>query len=225
MKMRSTLAAGAAILAVGAAVVGCGGSSASSTSSGASSGDGSSTRANTNANTSPNTNTTANAVNPNAPDVTPPGDIPDTQVYVAYSPPGGGYSVKIPEGWSRSNSGGATVFTSNLNSIRLEAVPTSKAPTVASAKQSLVPQLSHNVNGFSTPKVSRVSRTAGPAVLITYFAWGKPNPVTGKKPPQAVERYIFFHKGKEVILTLSGEKNADNVDPWRTVTNSLRFTQ
>ena len=104
-------------------------------------------------------------------------------------------------------------------------MPASKAPTVASAKQSLVPQLSHSVDGFSTPKVSTVSRTAGPAVLITYFAWGKPNPVTGKKPPEAVERYIFFHKGKEVILTLSGEKNADNVDPWRTVTNSLRYTQ
>jgi hypothetical protein len=219
MKLRSTLAPGAAILALGAGVFGCGGSSGTSTSSGASSGGGSSTS------TTANTNTTANAVNPNAPDVTPPGDIPDTQVFLAYSPPGGGYSVKVPEGWSRSNSGGATVFTSNLNSIRLEAVPTSKAPTLASAKQSLVPQLSHSVNGFSTPKVSTVSRTAGPAVLITYFAWGTPNPVTGKKPPEAVERYIFFHKGKEVILTLSGEKNADNVDPWRTVTNSLRFTQ
>jgi len=219
MKLRSTLAAGAAILALAAGALGCGGSSGTSTSSGASSGGGSSTS------TTANTNTTANAVNPNAPDATPPGDIPDTQVYVPYSPPGGGYSVKVPEGWSRSSSGGAVVFTDNLNSIRLESVPASKAPTVASAKQSLVPQLSHSVNGFSAPKVSTVSRTAGPAVLITYFAWGKPNPVTGKKPPEAVERYIFFHKGKEVILTLSGEKNADNVDPWRTVTNSLRYTQ
>ena len=213
MKLRSTLAAGAAILALGAGVLGCGSSSSSS------SNGGSSTSANA------NTKTTANAVNPNAPDVTPPGDIPDTQVYVPYSSPGGGYSVKIPEGWSRSSSGGAVVFTDNLNSIRLESVPASKAPTVASAKQSLVPQLSHSVNGFSTPKVSTISRTAGPAVLITYFAWGKPNPVTGKKPPEAVERYLFFHKGKVVILTLSGEKNADNVDPWRIVTNSLRYTQ
>jgi hypothetical protein len=219
MKLRATLAAGAAILALGAGVLGCGSSSGTSTSSGASSSGGSSTS------TTANTKTTANAVNPNAPDFTPPGDIPDTQVYVSYSPPGGGYSVKVPEGWSRSSSGTAVVFTDNLNSIRLESMPVSKAPTVASAKQSLVPQLSHTVNGFSTPKVSTVNRSAGPAVLITYFAWGKPNPVTGKKPPEAVERYLFFHKGKEVILTLSGEKNADNVDPWRTVTDSLRYTQ
>ena len=180
MKLRSTFAAGAAILALSAGALGCGSSSGTSTSSGASSGGGSSTS------TAANTNTTPNAVNPNAPDVTPPGDIPDTQVYVPYSPSGGGYSVKVPEGWSRSSSGGAVVFTDNLNSIRLESVPASKAPTVSTAQKTLVPQLSHGVNGFSTPKVSTVSRSAGPAVLITYFAWGKPNPVTGKKPPEAV---------------------------------------
>ncbi|MDQ2940050.1 MAG: hypothetical protein M3R23_05920 [Actinomycetota bacterium] len=216
MKFRSTLAAGAAILALGAGITACGSSSSSTSTSGNASGSGKA---------STTTNANANAVNPNAPDVTPPGDIPDTQVYLAYSPPGGGYSVKVPEGWSRTSAGGAIVFTSKLNSIQLQSSPASKATTVASAKQSLVPQLSHSVNGFSTPKVSTVSRKAGKAVLITYFAWGKPNPVTGKKPPEAVERYIFFHKGKEVTLTLSGEKNADNVDPWRIVTNSLRYTK
>ncbi len=219
MKFRSTLAAGAAILALGAGVLGCGGSSGSSTSSGASSGGGPSTNANA------NTNTSANAVNPNAPEASPPGDIPDNQVYVAYSPPGGGYSVKVPEGWSRSNSGGAIVFTSNLNSIRLESTPASKAPTVAQAKQTLVPQLSHSVKGFVPGNVSTVSRNAGQAVLITYQGSSKPDPVTGKSAPEAVERYTFFHNGKEVILTLSGAKGADNVDPWRIVTNSVRWTQ
>ncbi|HEY8639999.1 MAG TPA: hypothetical protein VIL53_05785 [Solirubrobacterales bacterium] len=213
MKLRSTLAAGAAILALGAGVLGCGGSSGSSTSSGTSSGGSSSTNAN------------ANAVNPNAPESSPPGDIPDNQVYVPYSPPGGGYSVKVPEGWSRSNSGGAIVFTDNLNSIRLESAPASKAPTVVQAKQTLVPQLSHSVNGFVPGNVSTVSRNAGQAVLITYQASSKPDPVTGKSTPEAVERYIFFHNGKEVILTLSGAKGADNVDPWRIVTNSVRWTQ
>lgn len=218
MNSRSMLAAGAALLAIAAGVAGCGGSSGSTSTSANAGGN------NSPANTGNGTTTSANAVNPNAPDVTPPGDIPDTQVYVAYKPPTGGYSVKVPEGWSRTSAGGAIVFTSNLNSIRLESSSASKAPTVASAKQTLVPLLAHSVDGFSTPKVSTVSRTAGKAVLITYFAWGKPNAVTGKKPPEAVQRYIFFHKGKEVILTLSGEKHADNVDPWRTVTDSLRFS-
>jgi hypothetical protein len=213
MKLRSTLAAGAAILALAAGALGCGSSSSSSSTSTSSS------------NAKANTNTTANAVNPNAPESSPPGDIPDNQVYVAYSPPGGGYSVKVPEGWSRSSSGGAVVFTNNLNSIRLESMPASKAPTVATAQKTLVSQLSHSVKGFVPGKVSTVQRNAGPAVLITYGASSKPDPVTGKSALEAVERYIFFHKGKEIILTLSGAKGADNVDPWRIVTNSLRYTQ
>ncbi len=199
MRLRSILAASIAVLALGAGVTACGGSSGSGSS--------------------------ADAVNPNAPEASPPGDIPDNQVFVAYSPPGGGYSIKVPEGWSRSSSGGATTFTDKLNSIRLESMPAAKAPTVATAQKTLVPQLSQSVKGFVPGKVSTVHRSAGPALLITYGAAGKPDPVTGKSTPEAVERYIFFHKGKEVIVTLSGAKGADNVDPWRIVTNSLHWTQ
>ena len=64
----------------------------------------------------------AGGVDPNAPEVNPPGDIPDDQVFVAYTPPAGGFSVKVPEGWARSEQGGAVVFTDNLNSIRMETV-------------------------------------------------------------------------------------------------------
>jgi hypothetical protein len=48
--------------------------------------------------------------------------------------------------------------------------------------------------------------------------------VTGKPGTDAVERYAFFHKGIEVVLTLSGPKGADNVDPWMLVSDSLRWT-
>jgi hypothetical protein len=47
--------------------------------------------------------------------------------------------------------------------------------------------------------------------------------VTGKAKTDAVERYLFVHKGKRVTLTLSGPKGADNVDPWRLVTDSLSW--
>ena len=53
-------------------------------------------------------------------EVSPAGDIPDNQVYVRYAVPGAGYSVRVPEGWSRISRGGAVVFTDKLNAIRLE---------------------------------------------------------------------------------------------------------
>src|SRR5436190_1803244 len=65
---------------------------------------------------------------------------------------------------------------------------------------------------------------AGMAVHVVYESSSKANAVTGKRSQQTVERYLFFHHGREVVLTLAGPRGADNVDPWRTVSGSLRWT-
>ncbi|HXS43422.1 MAG TPA: hypothetical protein VN751_02255, partial [Solirubrobacteraceae bacterium] len=71
---------------------------------------------------------------PNAPEVNPAGDIPDNQAYVAYTPPGGGFTVKVPEGWSRSDTGSTTTFTDKLNAIRVQSVPAHAPLTVSEAR-------------------------------------------------------------------------------------------
>lgn len=164
------------------------------------------------------------AADPNAPEVNPAGDIPDNQAFVAYTPPGADYSVKVPEGWARSESQGAVTFTDKLNAIRIETAAASAAPSVATVKSQDVPALSASVPGFALKDVTTVTRQAGPGVLVTYQATAAANSVTGKSGVDAVERYVFFHKGKDVILTLSGPKGADNVDPWRIVTDSLAWS-
>jgi hypothetical protein len=164
------------------------------------------------------------AVNPNTAETSPPGDIPDNQAFVAYAPPGGGFSVKVPEGWARTASGGAVTFTDKLNSIRMESAPAKSAPTVAEAKRVEVPQLVQAVKGFKAGGVSSVDRTAGKAIRIQYLADASADTVTGKTGQDAVERYVFFHNGKDVVLTLSGPKGADNVDPWKIITDSLRWS-
>jgi hypothetical protein len=80
------------------------------------------------------------------------------------------------------------------------------------------------VPGFQPGNVSTVTRKAGKVVLITYSGNGPANPVTGKSQQDAFERYLFFGTGKLVIATLSGPKGADNVDPWKKVTDSVRLT-
>jgi len=163
-------------------------------------------------------------VDPNKAEVSPAGDIPDNQAYVAYAPPRGGYSVKVPEGWARKSSGGSTTFTDKLNSITMEAAPAGVPLTTGDARRTELPKLARSVKGFKPGRVSSVVRSAGPAIRITYAAAGRPDPVTGKTRPEAVERYVFFHKGKDVVLTLKGAEGADNVDPWKIVTDSLRYT-
>jgi hypothetical protein len=162
-------------------------------------------------------------VNPNAAEVSPAGDIPDNQVFVAYSPPGAGYQVKVPEGWSRASQGGAITFTDKLNSIQLDSTTASTAPTVADGQAELK-QLANTVPGFKPGDVTTVKRSAGTALLITYTGNGAPDPVTGKVVPNAFERYEFFHNGRLATLTLSGPVGADNVDPWMIVTDSLQWT-
>jgi hypothetical protein len=163
----------------------------------------------------------SSAPNPNAKEVSPPGDIPDNQAFVAYSPPGGGFTVKVPEGWARSSAGGTTTFTDKLNSISMESLPAGAAPTVRDARRTEVPKLEKRVNGFRPGTVTTVTRKGGPAVRITYLAAAPADPVTGKAHTNAVERYVFHKGGKDVVITLSGPKGADNVDPWRIVTDSV----
>jgi ABC-type Fe3+-hydroxamate transport system substrate-binding protein len=153
----------------------------------------------------------ANTPNPNATETSPAGDIPDNQAYVRYPPPGAGYSVKVPEGWARTAGGGAVTFTDKLNSIRMEAPSASGARTAPPGAKSV--------------KVATVKRTAGTATEVSYLATSAPDAVTGRTRTNAVERYTFRHNGKAVVLTLTGPKGADNVDPWRIVTDSLRFTR
>jgi hypothetical protein len=165
----------------------------------------------------------AKQVKPNGPEVSPAGDIPDNQAYVPYSAPGTNVTIKVPEGWSRSSAAGATTFTDKLNSIAIEQGKAAGAVTVAQAKRADVPALARSVKGFRLQSVALLQRTAGPVVRIRYLAVAKKNPVTGKGGTDAVERYLFVKSGKELVLTLSGPKGADNVDPWKIVTNSVAW--
>ncbi|MGH3780540.1 MAG: hypothetical protein ACRDRO_07895, partial [Pseudonocardiaceae bacterium] len=156
------------------------------------------------------------APNPNAPEINSAGDIPDNQVFVPYPSPGGSFLVKVPQGWARSEAGPAVVFTDKFNSVRIDSVPRSQAPDVASARAQEIPQLQSSVPGFRPGQVTMVQRSAGPAVLITYQENSEPNAVTGKSVTEAVERYEFWRGEREVVLTLSAPPGSDNVDPWRT---------
>ncbi|MER6533516.1 hypothetical protein ABT215_06810 [Streptomyces sp900105755] len=156
----------------------------------------------------------------------PPGDIPDNQVYVAYQPTSGsftGFTVKVPEGWARTSQGGTIAFTDKLNTVKITAVSASGAPTTGSVTHTVVPRLRSQVPKFSSPKLSEVNRHAGRVVLLTYQGDSAKDPVTGKVVRDAFERYAFYRAGHEVDLTLSGPVKADNVDPWRIVSDSFTW--
>lgn len=153
----------------------------------------------------------------------PPGDIPDNQAYVPFIPPGGRVSVKVPEGWARSTTGTATVFSDKLNRIEIALSTAKSAPTVSSVTGSDVTKLQSTVSKFTPGEVTAERRTAGSVILVTYQGDSPQDPVTGKVVRDAFERYIYYSNGRRLDLTLSGPTNADNVDPWRIVSDSVRW--
>ncbi|MFE5190097.1 hypothetical protein [Streptomyces sp. NPDC056628] len=201
---------------VAAVTAGCSG-----TSSGSGSGSGSGST------TSPAGSSSGGGQNNAAPtESNPPGDIPDNQAFVAYRPSGGsftGFTVKVPEGWARTDQGSTSVFTDKLNSVKITAVSANSAPTTGSVTNKVIPQLRSQVPKFAAPKVSEVTRHSGRVVLLTYQGYSAKDPVTGKVVRDAFERYAFYRAGHEVDLTLSGPVKADNVDPWRIVSDSFAW--
>jgi hypothetical protein len=153
----------------------------------------------------------------------PPGDIPDNVAFVPYRSRAGGFSITTPEGWSRTTSKNDVIFTDKLNTVQVSWAPAASAPTVKSATADEVPALQQTVRAFSLVSVKNAALPAGPSVLISYQANSEPNRVTGKQYRQDVLRYELFHADTQVDITLLSPVGADNVDPWRIVTESLRW--
>lgn len=167
--------------------------------------------------------TSANKEAPIAPENNPPGDIPDSQVFVPYRPASGLFEVKVPEGWAQSGPDNNVAFTDKLNTVSIHTADGANQPTMDSANSVEVPQLAQTEPAFQLVGVSQVNLPGGPAILVKYQKNSPPNQVTGKKYRMDVLRYEFFKNGVQVNLTLESPVGADNVDPWNTISGSFKW--
>lgn len=164
------------------------------------------------------------AVDPNAKEVNPPGDIPDNQAFVPFTPEGQPFTVSVPEGWARTGTPTSTIFTDKLNSVAIEAQQVSSQPTLDSVQNTEIPEVASTSTGYQAGETTEVTRASGPVIMSTYQAESAPDPVTGKTILDDVQRYVYYQDGTEVVLTLSGPAGADNVDPWKIVTDSFTWS-
>lgn len=154
----------------------------------------------------------------------PPGDIPDNQQYVIYKAAAAKAQVKVPEGWSLTQGASMVAFTDKLNTIELSFRPAKSVPTLATAKSTDAGALARTEAAFRLVGVKEVSLPGGKAVLISYEKNSDKNPVTGKQYRLDALRYEFFARGEQATVTLLSPVGADNVDPWRIVTGSFKWT-
>jgi hypothetical protein len=158
---------------------------------------------------------------PVAAEKNPPGDIPDSQVFISYAGPG--FSMQVPEGWSRQDAVSGARFSDKYNIIEVSIADAPTAPTVASAKAGAASELGANGHAVKISGINEVKLEGGPAVRIDYASNSEPNPVTNKQIRLERVRYLYFSGGKQITLDMAAPLGADNVDQWRLMANSVRF--
>ncbi len=158
-----------------------------------------------------------------APEKNPPGDIPDSQVFVAYHSPLG-FSLKVPEGWARTDRSNGARFADKYNAIDAAVNPaTTGAPTTASVNNHEAVDLVKAGRAVKIVAVKNVKLRSGPAILIVYSSNSEPNPVTNKQLRLENNRYLIYRGGKLASIDLSAPLGADNVDQWKLISNSFQW--
>jgi hypothetical protein len=152
----------------------------------------------------------------------PPGDIPDTQVFIDYTAPGG-FTMKIPEGWARSDHADGASFVDKLDGVVVSVAKADAAPTVETTKADYIPKLESTGRAIRVTAVKQVKLPAGSAIRIIYTSNSEPNAVTNKQVRLENERYLYFKDGKLITLELYAPKGADNVDQWQLMSTSFQW--
>lgn len=164
---------------------------------------------------------TENAV---APEVNPPGDIPDSQAFVSYTNSAGSYQLDVPEGWARTESGSSVSFVNKFDGVKVDVgVTPSAKENAASVRTHEARVLEAQGHAVAVNAVSDVKLPAGNAVVIKYTSNSEPNAVTNKKVRLENETYLFFRNNMEAKLTLWAPQGADNVDQWQRMAKSFRW--
>jgi hypothetical protein len=149
----------------------------------------------------------------------PPGDIPDDQVFVPYTSAAGSYSLKVPEGWARSEKGSDVDFIDKFDGVAVIVDANANPPTI----QDVVARLGKAEKGFKVVSTNQIRLPAGSALFVKYESESEANPVTNKRIRLEDEAYAFYKNGKIAILILWAPAGADNADQWKLISESFRW--
>jgi hypothetical protein len=151
----------------------------------------------------------------------PPGDIPDTTHYVTWSSPDGKVQFNHPEGWAQTSVTDGVRFSDKLNSVTLT-TSTGAPPTVAGTQSRVVPGLAAGGGAVQIMSLGTATLRAGNAVKLIWRVNSAPDPITGRVYRDEVVTYLVGSSNRVVRMDLSGAVGSDNVDPYRTMSDSLR---
>ena len=151
----------------------------------------------------------------------PPGDIPDSQVFIIYSTDS--YALKVPEGWARTVTGSNVSFASKLDGVSVTIMPAASEPSLDWVKSQYLPKLIKAGRAVKITGVKAETLAGGSVIQIDYTSNSEPNPVTNKQIRLENARYLFFKSGTLAALDLYAPAGADNVDQWQLMSRSFAW--
>ena len=154
------------------------------------------------------------ALQPEA-NATAAGDIPDNQVFLVFHNTPARYSMKYPEGWAQQGAGNHITFRDKNNIVRI-VVAAGAAPTLSSVKS--------DVAGLRVTAVQHVTISSAPAFKVVYSTESAPSAVTGRRVTLVVDRYYLSYKGRLAVVDLGTPEGVDNVDAYRLMIESFRWS-
>jgi len=147
------------------------------------------------------------------------GDIPDNQVFLAFSNRAASYSMKYPEGWAQQGSGDRVTFRDKNNIVRI-VVGAGAAPSHASVQA----DVAHLGNAQIQAGAQQMTISGKPAFKVVYSTESAPNAVTGKRVKLVVDRYYLWKGGHRAVVDLGTPEGVDNVDAYRLMIESFRWS-
>jgi hypothetical protein len=143
-------------------------------------------------------------------------------VFLRYTDASHGFSIKYVEGWQVAPQADGVSIRDKDSSETVQIVP-GVTDIGAYISGTDLPALQ------ATPAFSLVSQdtvAVGGQQLshLQYHSLAPPDPVTGKQVPSTVDRYYVPGANGIAIVTLSTPDGVDNVDAFREMITSLRWT-
>jgi hypothetical protein len=154
--------------------------------------------------------------------VTTAGDIPDNAVFLPFHGANPVFSIQYVEGWQVTPQSDGVAIRDKDSSETVAIVSTSTDPSTYTS-QTLLPAL-RAMTGFSF--VKQTTQTVGGQrdLHLVYHMPSPADPVTGKQVPSTVDAYVVAGTAQLAIVTLSTPDGVDNVDAFRRMIESFRWT-
>jgi hypothetical protein len=149
-----------------------------------------------------------------------PSDIPAGQVLVPYTSAAGSYSLKVPQGWTRSEKGSDVDFIDKFDGVAVIIVDAAATPRRI---HDIVARLGKAEKGFKVVSTKERQLPAGSALIVKYECESETDPVTNRRVRLEDEAYAFYKDGKIAILILWAPSGADYADQWKLISESFRW--